>query len=99
MATDVTATNGTDISTLKFQYKPQTAGDNAWTDAVVNEASGTYTGKTGALEASTTYECRLVNADESFATSPITFTTETAVELYNGGFDNWYDVKIVQKLY
>ena len=91
MATDVTATNGTDISTLKFQYKPQTAGDNAWTDAVVNEASGTYTGKTGALEASTTYECRLVNADESFATSPITFTTETAVELYNGGFDNWYD--------
>lgn len=91
MATDVTATNGTDISTLKFQYKPQTAGDDAWTDAVVSEASGIYTGKTGALEASTTYECRLVNADESFATSPITFTTEAAVELYNGGFDNWYD--------
>ncbi len=90
-ATDVTATSGTDISTLKFQYKLKSAGDDAWTDATATEASGTYTGKTGALEASTAYECRLVNDDGSFQTSPITFTTEAAVELYNGGFDNWYD--------
>lgn len=90
-ATDVTATSGTDISTLKFQYKLKSAGDDAWTDATATEASGTYTGKTGALEASTTYECRLVNADGSFQTSPINFTTEAAAELYNGGFDNWYD--------
>lgn len=90
-ATDVTSTSGTDISTLKFQYKLKSAGDDAWTDATASEASGTYTGKTGALEASTTYECRLVNADGSFQTSPITFTTEAAAELYNGGFDNWYD--------
>lgn len=90
-ATDITTTSGTDISTLKFQYKLKSAGDDAWTDAIATEASGVYTGKTGALEASTTYECRLVNADGSFQTSPINFTTEAAAELYNGGFDNWYD--------
>lgn len=90
-ATDITTTSGTDISTLKFQYKLKSAGDDAWTDAIATEASGVYTGKTGALDASTTYECRLVNADGSFQTSPINFTTEAAAELYNGGFDNWYD--------
>lgn len=88
-ATDITTTSGTDISTLKFQYKLKSAGDDAWIDATATEASGVYTGKTGALEASTTYECRLVNAGGSFQTSPITFTTEAAAELYNGGFDNW----------
>lgn len=88
-ATDVTVTSGTDISSLKFQYRKQSTQD--WTDAAATLASETYSGKTGVLEASTTYECRMVNADESFATSPITFTTETAAELYNGGFDNWYD--------
>lgn len=86
-ATNVTATEGTDISSLKFQYRKQSTQD--WTDAAATLASETYSGKTGALEASTTYECRMVNADESFATSPITFTTEAATELYNGGFDNW----------
>lgn len=88
-ATDITTTSGTDISTLKFQYKLKSAGDDAWRDATATEASGVYTGKTEALEASTTYECRLVNADGSFQTSPITFTTEVATALYNGGFDNW----------
>ena len=85
-ATNVTATEGTDISSLKFQYRKQSTQD--WTDAAATLASETYSGKTGALEASTTYECRMVNADESFATSPITFTTEEAIELYNGSFDN-----------
>ena len=88
-AKDVTSTEGTDISSLKFQYRKQSTQD--WTDAAATLASGTYTGKTGTLEALTTYECRMVNADESFATSPITFTTEEATELYNGSFDNWYD--------
>ena len=87
-AKDVTSTEGTDISSLKFQYRKQNTQD--WTDAAATLASETYSGKTGALEASTTYECRLVYADASFATSPITFTTEEATELYNGGFDNWY---------
>lgn len=90
-AKDVTATSGTDISTLKFQYKLKSAGDDTWTDVTASEVSGTYTGKTGALKASTTYECRMANADGSFQTSPISFTTEAAAELYNGGFDNWYD--------
>lgn len=88
-ATDVTVTSGTDISSLKFQYRKQSTQD--WTDAAATLASETYSGKTGVLEASTTYECRMVNADESFATSPITFTTETAAELYNAGFENWYE--------
>ena len=86
-AKDVTSTEGTDISSLKFQYRKQSTQD--WTDAAATLASETYSGKTGALEASTTYECRLVNADASFATSPITFTTEAMEELYNGGFENW----------
>ena len=54
-AKDVTATSGTDISTLKFQYKLKSAGDDTWTDVTASEVSGTYTGKTGALKASTTF--------------------------------------------
>ena len=88
-AKDVTSTEGTDISSLKFQYRKQNTQD--WTDAAATLASETYSGKTGALEASTTYECRMVNADESFATSPIIFTTEEATELYNAGFEDWYE--------
>lgn len=88
-AEDVTATAGTDISSLKFQYRKQ--GTQDWTDATATLEVENYSGKTGTLDPETTYECRMVNADGSFATSPITFTTETATVLYNGGFDNWYD--------
>lgn len=86
-AEDVTATAGTDITSLKFQYRKQ--GTQDWTDAAATLVSETYSGKTEALEALTTYECRMVNEDGSFVTSPITFVTEEATELYNGGFDNW----------
>lgn len=91
-ATDVTVTSGTDISSLKFQYRKQSTQD--WTDAAATLASETYSGKTGVLDASTTYECRMVNADESFATSPIIFTTEAQTLLPNSSFDLWSNATI-----
>lgn len=92
-AENVTTESGTDISTLKFQYKLETAGDEAWAD-VETEKKGetgqeTYEAKITGLTASTTYQYRLVNADVSFETTPITFTTEAEIELYNGSFDLW----------
>lgn len=91
-ATDVTVTSGTDISSLKFQYRKQSTQD--WIDAAATLASETYSGKTGVLDASTTYECRMVNADESFATSPIIFTTEAQTLLPNSSFDLWSNATI-----
>lgn len=86
-AEDVTTTAGTDIESLKFQYRKQ--GTQDWTDAAATLEVENYSGKTGTLDPETTYECRMVNADGSFTTSPITFMTEAATELYNGGFENW----------
>lgn len=87
-ATDVTTTSGTDISTLKFQYRKQGATD--WTDATATLEAETYSGKTGALDPATNYECRMVNADASFMTEPISFTTEATSPLPNGNFDQWW---------
>ena len=40
----------------------------------------------------TTYEYRLryVNGDNEVLAEPVTFTTETQIPLYNGGFENWW---------
>lgn len=87
-AEDVTATAGTDIESLKFQYRKQ--GEQDWTDAAATLEEEIYSGKIGMLNPATNYECRMVNADGSFATEPVSFTTEAATALYNGGFDDWY---------
>lgn len=87
-ATNVTATEGTDITSLKFQYRKQGATD--WTDATATLETETYSGKTEALDPATNYECRMVNADASFTTEPVSFTTEATSPLPNGNFDQWW---------
>ena len=87
-ASDVTATTGTDLTALKFQYRKR--GEEEWTEVVASLSDNIYSGKTGVLEPAITYECRLVNTDGSFNTTPITFVTESATTLYNGGFEDWY---------
>ncbi len=93
-AKDVTATSGTDISTLKFQYKLKTAGDDAWTDVTTEKkgetGSETYESKIIGLTANTTYQYRFVNANESFKTSASEFTTETEAVLPNSNFNQWW---------
>lgn len=92
-AENVTAESGTDISTLKFQYKLETAGDEAWAD-LVTEKKGetgheTYEAKVIGLTANMTYHYRLVNADGAFETTA-KFITETETPLPNGNFNDWW---------
>lgn len=93
-AENVTASSGTDISILKFQYKLKTANDKAWAD-ITTEKKGeteneTYEAKITGLTANTTYQYRLVNKDGSFETTASEFTTETEAVLPNSNFDLWW---------
>ena len=85
-AENVSATTGTDVSSMKFQYRKKDATD--WTDATATLESEVYSGKITGLDANTTYEYRLVNADESYAVKA-EFTTEVAAVLPNGDFESW----------
>ena len=99
-AENVIAGSGMDISTLKFQYRQQ--GTDAWTDATATKTTVEATEEgteptevynsdaiTG-LTSNTTYEYRMVNADETFETSTSTFKTEEELQLQNAGFEDWY---------
>ena len=99
-AENVIAGSGMDISTLKFQYRQQ--GTDAWTDATATKTTVEATEEgteptevynsdaiTG-LTSNTTYEYRMVNADETFETSTYTFKTEEELQLQNAGFEDWY---------
>ena len=96
-ANNLTVESGTDISTLKFQYKLKTAGDDAWVDAITEKKGEagreTYEAKITGLTANTTYQYRLVNEDGSFETSDSEFTTEMEIALQNGNFDAWSTIE------
>lgn len=96
-AENVTASSGTDISILKFQYKLKTANDKAWADVTTEKKeeteNETYEAKITGLTANTTYQYRLVNEDESFETTASEFTTETEIALQNGNFDAWSTIE------
>lgn len=99
-AENIIAGSGMDISTLKFQYRVEGAG--SWTDAAATktivEATEEGTEPTEVynsdaitgLTSNTTYEYRMVNADETFETSTYTFKTEEELQLQNAGFEDWY---------
>lgn len=99
-AENISATTGTDVSTLKFQYRVEGAG--SWTDAAATkttveateegaESTEVYNSDaiTG-LTSNTTYEYRMVNEDETFESSTYTFKTEEELQLQNAGFEDWY---------
>lgn len=77
---------------LKFQYRKK--GEEAWTDVAANPDGKNYiTDKITGLTPATTYEYQLVgtaNETTSIIGRVATFTTETAIALINGNFDDWY---------
>lgn len=83
---------------LKFQYRKK--GEEAWTDVTANPHSKNYiTDKITGLTPATTYEYQLVgtaNETTSIIGRAATFTTETAIALINGNFDDWYTNDKVQ---
>ena len=85
-AEKVSAATGTDISSMKFQYRKKDATD--WTDATATLESEVYSGKITGLDANTVYEYRLANADGTYSVEA-EFTTEVAATLTNGDFEDW----------
>lgn len=72
---------------MKFQYRVKDAAD--WTDAVATLNGETYEGKVVDLTPETTYEYRMVYGEEQFVTEVQEFTTEAAIALHNGSFEDW----------
>lgn len=72
---------------MKFQYRVKDAAE--WTDAVATLNGETYEGKVVDLTPETTYEYRMVYGEEQFVTEVKEFTTEAAIALHNGSFEDW----------
>lgn len=83
---------------LKFQYRKK--GEEAWTDVAANPDGKNYiTDKITGLTPATTYEYQLIGtANETISVIGriASFTTETAIALINGNFDDWYTNDEVQ---
>ena len=87
-------TDAFNASGMTIQWKRN--GDADWKEIANSEltvdgndnVSATLKG----LAPQTTYEYRLryVNGDNEVLAEPVTFTTETQIPLYNGGFENWW---------
>lgn len=93
---DVWATSATisatalrdDCGTPALQYRRHGSGE--WINAEYTSAGGVYTAAINGLTPATTYEYRVSSdAEGGFASEIKTFTTETAAQLENAGFENW----------
>lgn len=73
-----------------FEYRQKDAAD--WQSATATLDGETYKAQVTGLTPATTYEYRLVyrNGEENYEGATVEFTTEAATELYNGGFEEWY---------
>mgnify|MGYP003206247879 CR=1 FL=1 len=89
-AENVTSASGIDLSTLKIQYRQKDTED--WTTAETTVADNSYSATAMNLTPAKTYEYRLTGGLETpaFNINGGEFTTEEAIVLYNGGFDDWY---------
>lgn len=86
-ASNVEADGEVNPTTVKFNYRKK--GEQEWQEIATVESEGTYTACPTNLEDSTTYEyCLAVNGIQANM-GPL-FTTEEAVVLQNGGFEDWY---------
>ena len=86
---------------IKFQYREKTATaaqaesevEETWNDVVTtSEADNKYTAMLTGLTASTEYEYRLVNGENTTIGKEQSFTTSAAdaqTALQNGGFEDW----------
>lgn len=100
-ATDIVTGTGVSMEGIKFQYREKTATaaqaesevEEAWNDVVTtSEADNKYTAMLTGLTASTEYEYRLVNSENTVIGKVQTFVTEVADAqdtLYNGNFERW----------
>lgn len=99
-AYDVWATKATitavamqnDYGTVGFEYRQE--GSNDWTP-VAAASAGDIDGRPGflahltGLTPGTTYEYRVVSDLDNFVSKPLEFTTESALQLPNSGFESW----------
>ena len=74
-------------SSCSFEYVEQ--GGSSWKKVSATVSGETASAKIEGLKPATSYQCRLVNASGNVL-GESTFTTESATELYNGSFDDWY---------
>ncbi len=88
-AENVTSASGIDLSTLKIQYRQKDT--ETWNTAVTTVADNSYSATATDLTPATTYEYRLTDGLETpaFNISGGEFTTEEAIVLPNGDFEDW----------
>ena len=103
-ATDIVTGTGVSMEGIKFQYREKTATaaqaesevEETWNDVVTtSEEDNKYTAMLTGLTASTEYEYRLVNGENTAIGKEQSFTTsavDAQTALQNGGFENWCTV-------
>lgn len=81
----MSTSNEIDPSKVKLQYRIN--GTTDWTEVVPEHSDGIYKTRLTGLADGTTYDyCLTIDKD---TTSTKTFVTENAIELQNGGFEDW----------
>ena len=100
-ATDIVTGTGVSMEGIKFQYREKTTTaaqaeseeEKTWNDVVTTSEEGKYTAMLTGLTASTEYEYRLVNGENTAIGKEQSFTTGAAdaqTALVNGGFEDWF---------
>ena len=95
LSASVTAkTESFDNAGLTMEWR--VAGATDWNvipyDALTIDAQDNVSTTLKGLTPNTSYEYRLryINGDTDIVCEPVAFTTEQQIELYNGGFENWW---------
>ena len=79
--------SGTPDEAHSIEYRRK--GDESWSVATLtSDANGVFAATINDLLPTTEYECRAVSGDEH--SGVVEFTTNTAVELENSGFEKWH---------
>lgn len=75
-----------DFGTPSFEYRK--AGDTAWSSIAATVNGSDISAELTELTPGTSYQYRVVN-DNDFASSPLSFTTESPLQIPNAGFEDW----------
>ena len=79
-----------DPTAMRFEYK--TADADEWTTVTAANEGGNYKATLTALAPATTYVYRMAyeKGEENYVSDEVSFTTEAATELPNGGMEDWF---------
>lgn len=79
-----------DPTAMRFEYK--TADADEWTTVTAANEGGNYKATLTALTPATTYVYRMAyeKGEENYVSDEVSFTTEAATELPNGGMEDWF---------